>query len=259
MPRLRVNGVPYPIRAIMFDKDGTLLDFIYTWGRWGERLLARFSAGLQDRGLPPLPEDLSALWGTVHAEDGAITDYDRNGPLSMGTLGDLMSILTWHGYRSGLSWAESKVLAEVCRQDADDALAQSRAAKALPHALEFLASCRDAGIAMAVVTADETVQAVTQLEWLDALKYFSAVVGTDRVERGKPFPDMVALACAELGVNGREVAVIGDTNGDMRMAKSAGAAVAIGIAGPDPAQAIRLSEADAVIASYAELTVEADE
>ncbi|MBB6674643.1 HAD family hydrolase [Cohnella nanjingensis] len=259
MPRLRVNGVYYPIRAILFDKDGTLLDFIYTWGRWGERLLARFSAGLRARGLPPLPEDLSALWGTVHAEDGAITDYDRNGPLSMGTIGDLMSILTWHGYRNGLSWAEAKLLAEACRQDADDSLAQSRAAKALPHAIEFLTQCRDSGIALAIVTADETAQAVQQLEWLGIRGHFSAVVGTDRVDRGKPFPDMVALACRELGVASGEAAVIGDTNGDMRMAKSAGAAVAIGIAGPDAAEASKLSEADAVIASYLALAAEADE
>ena len=31
------------IRAILFDKDGTLFDFQATWGAWAQRLLTEFS------------------------------------------------------------------------------------------------------------------------------------------------------------------------------------------------------------------------
>lgn len=84
---------------------------------------------------------------------------------------------------------------------------------------------------MAVVTADETAAAESHLRWLGIRQYFTAVIGTDQVEQGKPFPDMALLACQRLGVSPAEAAVIGDTNGDMRMAKAAGAAAAIGLAG----------------------------
>ncbi|MNZ85381.1 Phosphoglycolate phosphatase [compost metagenome] len=75
------------------------------------------------------------------------------------------------------------------------------------------------------------------------------------VERGKPFPDMVKLACRELSVECSKVAVIGDTNGDMRMAKSAGAAAAIGIAATQEEAQLLLPDADIRISAYHELVI----
>ncbi|MFC5470904.1 HAD family hydrolase [Cohnella suwonensis] len=258
MTRLRVADAAYPIQAILFDKDGTLLDFIYTWGNWSERLLARFSRRLEERGLAPLSMDTDTLWGTRRASDGELAGYDRNGPLATGTLTDLLTVLAWQGYRAGLTWPEAKVLAEECREYADERMLEVKAVRALPGVVKFLDHCRERGIVMAVVTADETAMAVRHLEWLGMTEYFSAIIGTDQVERGKPCPDMVELACRRLNVDVARVAVIGDTNGDMRMARSAGAAVAVGIAGPDADEAAgsgNLPDADAVILSYGELEI----
>ncbi|MNH29396.1 Phosphoglycolate phosphatase [compost metagenome] len=95
------------------------------------------------------------------------------------------------------------------------------------------------------------------------------MIGTDQAERGKPFPDMALLACKQLGVQPSAAAVIGDTNGDMKMAKAAGAAVAIGITGtadtagdaagdnaadPVAARYYLLPDADSVVQSYQELS-----
>jgi phosphoglycolate phosphatase len=97
--------------------------------------------------------------------------------------------------------------------------------------------------------------ALKHLDWLGMGSYFSVCVGTDQVNRGKPYPDMVELACGKLSLACSQVAVIGDTNGDMRMAKSAGAALAVGIAGPDAAGINDLPDADVVISSYSELAL----
>jgi phosphoglycolate phosphatase len=255
MPQLIAAGIGYPVQAILFDKDGTLLDFIYTWGNWSEHLLARFSQQLEARGLPPLNKDISSLWGTLHAPDGKIENYDRNGPLAMGTVEELLTVLAWQGYRLGLSWAEAKVIVQDCRFYADKKLDESRAVRALPDVIPFLEQCRSCGMALAVVTADETAAAVKHLEWLGIQHYFAAIIGTDQVERGKPFPDMVELACRKLSIECSQAAVIGDTNGDMRMAKSAGAAVAIGIAEFDSSIEGQLTHADVVIHSYRELVI----
>ena len=257
MPKLIAEDTSYPIQAILFDKDGTLLDFAYTWGYWGEQLLARFSTLLEERGVPAISIDLAEFRGikpaAEHADSGY--EYDRNGPLAMGTIHDLLSILSWQGYRSGLSWADAKLLVNSCRDYADDALEQFKIVKILPGVIDFLEQCRKNGIIMAVVTADETAAARKHLEWLDMAHYFSAVIGTDQVERGKPFPDMVMLACRELSLSCAQVAVIGDTNGDMKMAKSAGVAVAIGIAGTDGDGRALLPNADTVITAYRELNI----
>lgn len=221
----------YPVSAILFDKDGTLLQFISLWGSWGECFLTQFNRKLEQRGLRFPEQHLSSLLGTVHDAAGQIIDYDRNGPLAMGTMSDLYAILSWQGYTLGLSWAEAVELVDSCRNVADAMLEQSRPVRPLSGLVPFLDACVAQGIPMAVVTADETAAAENHLCWMGIRQYFTAVIGTDQVERGKPFPDMALLACQRLGVSPAEAAVIGDTNGDMRMAKAAGAAVAIGIAG----------------------------
>ncbi|WP_308531482.1 HAD family hydrolase [uncultured Paenibacillus sp.] len=250
---LGVAGKEFAIEAVLFDKDGTLMDFIYTWGTWGERLLARFSSELAKRRRPPLPSDLLQLWGIQYDAEGQMSGYDRNSPLSMGTVDDLLTLLALEGYKSGLPWAEAKVLAAQCREAADEALERSRTARLLPEVQPFLEQCRQAGLRLGIVTSDETEAAEKHLEWLGIRPYFSVCVGADRVSRGKPYPEMVELACRELGVQAAKAAVIGDTDGDMQMARAAGAAVAIALAESQALERGAFPSADAVISGYHEL------
>ncbi|MFF2909287.1 HAD family hydrolase [Paenibacillus sp. NPDC057934] len=245
------------VSAILFDKDGTLLEFVSLWGVWSKCLLERFSAHLNSRQLTLQPETIPSLFGTVHNEDGNITDYDRNGPLAMGTMADLYAILAWQGYLQGLSWAETMEIVDLCRKEADAMMDEMRPVVALPGLARFLEEARSHGVPMAVVTADETDAAEKHLRWLGIRDYFSEVIGTDQVERGKPFPDMVQLACSRLGIDPSGVVVIGDTNGDMRMAKAAGAALAIGLPGSasDDEATNLLSDAHVIVRTYEDLSV----
>lgn len=255
MPQLTVAGRTFEIEAILFDKDGTLLDFIYTWGRWGELLLALFSRELETRKLAPLDTKAAlAGWGVRYDGQGTIVDYDRNSPLSMGTVDELMTLLAWEGNQRGLSWAEAKLLAAGSKQEADKSLEQERAVKLLPGVLPFLKACREAKIPLGLVTADETMAAERHLEWAGIRDYFTVCTGADQVERGKPFPDMVNLACEKLGVSASAAAVIGDTNGDMLMARFAGAS-AIGIDMSGNSGHEGLPDAEAVADSYSQLVL----
>lgn len=257
MPRVWAAGNRYDIEAILLDKDGTLLDFMYTWGRWSERLLASFASYLLPGSLGEAEEALQKLFGVRLANNAsADRDYDRNGPLAMGTVEDIIAILAWHGYCAGLSFAEAKEAAYKSKRAADEAVEAERAVKLLPYVRPFLELCQDKGIKLAVVTADETEAAEKHLEWLGIRHYFAVCMGTDQVERGKPFPDMAELACRLLEAEPRKTIVIGDTNGDMLMAKSAGAAAAIGISYSMKQGASLLSHADVRIASFTEIAIE---
>jgi phosphoglycolate phosphatase len=254
MPQITTAGRAFEVEAILFDKDGTLLDFVHTWGAWTRHMREHFSARLEQRGLEPLTlEELGGEWGISLRPDGSAAGYDRNGPLSMGTLTELLTLLGACGYRRGLSWAEARIAVRDSWKHADRELDQERAALALPGVPELLAACRATGIPIAVVTADETAAAVKHLSWLGLDGYFAEIIGTDQVDRGKPFPDMVELACSRLGIDVSRVAVIGDTNGDMRMAKAAGAAAAIGLAAGAAVQ--ELPDADAIAGSCREIRV----
>ncbi|MFB9328344.1 HAD family hydrolase [Paenibacillus aurantiacus] len=265
MGMITVNGKSYAVSGLLFDKDGTILDFVSMWGPWCEWLLHEYIGRLEQSApgsvssLGLTPAFLPRLLGTVHQADGRIIDYDRNGPLAMGTLPELFGILSWQAYQAGLSWAEAKELVEACRQEAERQLASTRPVRSLPGLLPLLDAAKAAGIPMAVVTADDTEPAERHLDWLGIRHYFQTVVGNDLAERGKPFPDLMELACTRIGINCDSAAMIGDTNADMRMGRAAGAAVTIGIASVDESGladvAARLPDADHVIGSYGELSI----
>ncbi|MFD0590390.1 HAD family hydrolase [Paenibacillus sp. GCM10027627] len=249
MPELLVNEHRYPIKGILFDKDGTLLDFIGLWGPWSESVYRRFSCRMP----APIPP-LSQLWGTVDSDGGRVTDYSIEGPLAMGSNGDLEAIMAWQGYRLGMPWGEAMRLVKQCMDEARAEMESTRPAQPIPGMLPFLRLCAAHGLALGVVTADDTREADSHLSWLGIRSHFKTVVGHDSVKRGKPFPDMVELACRQLGLLPSEVAVIGDTNGDMQMGNSAGAAVTVGLAGE---QACGLPDAGAVVSAYSQLRLEA--
>lgn len=255
MPELIVGKSSFSIKGILFDKDGTLLDFVSMWGSWSKHLILAFTHGMAELQYTLPHPDLKSLWGVELDSKGSVIDYDRNGPLAMGTVGELLSILAWQGYSAGLSWAAAKKLVHDCKRLADKELERERPIQPLPGVQEFLEECKRRKLLLAVVTADETDMALRHLEWLNMRHYFTEVIGTDQVARGKPFPDMIELACRKLSLDCSQVAVIGDTNGDMMMARSAGAAAGIGIMDEKQmATQAKLISADAVISSYRELS-----
>lgn len=52
----------YPVSAILFDKDGTLLQFVSLWGSWGECFLDQFTWRLEQRGLSFLSSTGPPSW-----------------------------------------------------------------------------------------------------------------------------------------------------------------------------------------------------
>ncbi|WP_372661554.1 HAD family hydrolase [Cohnella sp.] len=255
MSELNVQGTNVSIKGILFDKDGTLLDFVSMWGSWSKHMLSAFSQRITNMQLtPPSHHELYSLWGIMVDHEEQVIDYDRNGPLAMGTIDELLALLAGQGYSAGISWAEAKKLVYECKEIADKELERLRPVQPLPGVRSFLEQCRKQGLLLAVVTADETDAAIHHLEWLNIREYFSEVIGTDQVERGKPFPDMVELACRRLSLDVSQVAVIGDTNGDMMMARAAGVKLGIGLTAINlKGNESLLLDADVRITSYGQL------
>ena len=229
MYKLTVNGSRQGVGALVFDKDGTLLDMMSMWGTWSSYMHQEFIQRLESLGRFTRAADLASLWGLVQDAEGEAVGYDRQGPMAMGTMDELYTLLAWEGYRAGLSWVEAKRLVYACCQAADEAMERARPARLISGAEALLATCRAAGVPMAVVTADETEAALRHLDWLGLTDAFPVVIGTDQAERGKPFPDLLLLACRQLGVPPEQTAVIGDTNGDMMMGLAAGSPVRIAL------------------------------
>ena len=232
MTMLLVNGRAYEIDGILFDKDGTLLDFLGLWGAWADCLYERLRAGLAALGIEWRMNEWTELLGTFHAADGPMIGYDRKGPFAMGSIDDVTAILAGKAYRYGLPWNEALELVRSCRIQAAAELDRMRPARALPGLHRFLEQCAQRGLPLAVVTADDTKEARKHLHWLGIDHHFADIIGNDRVSRGKPDPEMARLACASLGIEPSRTALIGDTAGDMQMGKAAGVSLTIGIGAP---------------------------
>ncbi len=252
MPEVHIGNDSVPCRGILFDKDGTLLDFMQLWGGWAETLVKLLEGHLAVMGAR-LPVSKTGLIGLHYDKEGRAAGYDKTGPLAMGTEEEVTAILAWQLYNAGVPWNEAVVQVRQFSASAMVEVEKHRSAQPMPGLGSFLDACRVAGIRLGVVTSDTTTEALKHLEWLGIAEYFESVVGRDRVIKGKPHPEMAFLAMRELGITPEESVVIGDSNADMAMGRQAGAVMRLGIA-PDGDGAGYLLDADRIIASYTELT-----
>ncbi|UNK19919.1 HAD family hydrolase [Paenibacillus sp. N3/727] len=253
MPLIQVNGHSSPCRGVLFDKDGTLLHFMALWGGWADYVLRFMEERLELMGAGfTVPKE--KVLGTLHVSGGAVSDYDVQGPLAMGTAEETSGILAWQLYAAGMPWNEAIIQVNQITKNAMYQIRQHKPAFPMPGLETFLESCRNASLEMAVVTSDTTAAALEHLEWMGIRSYFSVVIGRDQVENGKPHPEMAEKACRMLGLEPGEAVIIGDSNGDMQMARQAGAALAVGLyqgEGEDN----HLIDAEVVISDYNEMKV----
>ncbi|WP_328804514.1 HAD family phosphatase [Paenibacillus apii] len=253
MPLLHANGISVPCKAILFDKDGTLLDLMEMWGTWAESVLLAMETHLALAG-SGFTGGKNLVLGTVQNAEGRITGYDPGGPLPMATVEQTYGILAWQLYAAGVPWNDAVTRVMGIAKDAMSVLRERRSASPLPGLLPFLRQCEAASLRMGVVTSDESKMTAEHLEWLGIAGYFGSVVTRDRVSKGKPAPEMAETACRELGVLPEETVVIGDSNADMQMGRGAGLRLTIGI-WPGAETAEHLTDADIVVRDFTRLSV----
>lgn len=97
------------------------------------------------------------------------------------------------------------------------------------------------------------------LELSGLARFFRVTVSSEEVPRGKPAPDVYLEAARRLGVPAERCAAVEDSHNGIRSAKAAGMRV-IAIPNPSfPPDEEALAEADVVLRSLDELTLEAVE
>lgn len=248
MPAIRTEDSIFPCRGILFDKDGTLLDFMALWSDWALTLTRLVEGQLTVMGAAAtVPAE--NLLGLMLDTDGQMKGYDKTGPLAMGTEEEVTAILAWQLYVAGVPWNEALLQIRSFNTVAMQKLEEKRNAVPIRGLHGFLTRCEAAGIRLGVVTSDTTEGAVKHMDWLGIRKYFGSIVGRDRVINGKPDPEMAELAMGELGIKAEDCLMIGDSNADMMMGRLAGLYGTIGIAS-EPDAAHYLVDADWIIPDY---------
>lgn len=211
------------IEAVVFDLDGLLVDSEQVWDDVREQLV-------HERG------------GRWHAR----AQRDMMG----------MSSTEWSRYMHdalGLPEPPEEINAEVVRRLAERYREHLPVLPGARAATERLAARWPLGLASS--SNRELIDLV--LEELGVAHLFRATVSSEEVDRGKPAPDVYLEAARRLQVEPARAAAIEDSENGIRAAKAAAMKV---VAIPNahfPPGEVALAQADVVLGSLDELTIEA--
>jgi phosphoglycolate phosphatase len=226
-----------PIRAILFDKDGTLVDFDRTWGPAVHAVLQHFAGGNE-----ALYRKLCAASGLV---DGA--RFLPESPL----IDEPTSLFAARWATLLGRPADAAFFTETDRLLCEATTAHL-AAIGDPKAVLGELAGRGYRLGLTTNDAEATARAHVRKLGLDGMLAF--VAGYDSGFGSKPAPGPVLAFAAAVGVPTREIVMVGDTALDVAMARTAGAQAVLVLTGPKSSDDAQQAKADAVIASIAQLS-----
>ena len=116
---------------------------------------------------------------------------------------------------------------------------------------ETLAMLREDGVKLALVTGSNRTSVAKVIEEVGLDKAFDAIVTSDDVERGKPYPDPYLKGMEKLGVEKAQCVVVENAPLGIQAARAAGAGYVIAVTTTMPEK--NLGEADDVMPSFADL------
>jgi HAD superfamily hydrolase (TIGR01509 family) len=185
---------PRPLRAVLFDWDGTIVDSAEASFRCYVRLFESYRIPFdRDR----FQQTYSPEWYRTYAALGLPKEcWDE-------------ADARWLDFYA----AEENVM--------------------LGGAREALEALRRAGLALGIVTSGSGPRVAREMEGLGLRGLFGAVISADDVEKRKPDPEPIVRALELLGMPAAEAAYVGDSPEDVEMARAAGVYV-IGVPGPFP-------------------------
>jgi len=201
------------IRGILFDKDGTLLDFNATWvpiNRAVARVVANEDEALAQRLLEAGGQDDAT--GTVKPGSLLAASNTRE-------IADAWAQLTPdHGHPDLVS-----VMDEIFQREG------AMTSVPVDGLTDTVGTLKSHGLTLGIATSDSEAGARATLTPFDILSNFDFVAGYDSGHGTKPGPGMVHGFCASCDLEAHEVVVVGDNRHDLEMGRNANAGMVVGV------------------------------
>lgn len=216
------------IRGILFDKDGTLIDYDATWAPINRR-----AADLAAEGDPDLAERLLVLGGADPVTGQAASD----GILAAGSAADIAH--AWS--RAGSPWPEDRLTEALDRLFCEAGIAGAVPVTDLAGLFARLAA---RGLKLGIASSDSAAAVAGLARRFGIEAYLAFAAGYDSGHGPKPEPGMMQAFCAATGLPPSAVAMVGDSRHDMAMGRAAGAGLCIGVMTGAGSRAVLAGHAD---------------
>jgi phosphoglycolate phosphatase len=221
---IEYQGHRVPCRLIIFDKDGTLIDFAATWVPLIRKRVT-FLLKTLGRNDQELGAFLLRSWG-IDPTSGKI---DPRGPCPVSPRSDEIIIGTMALYQKGYFWDEAKQWVVQAFDEADADGDWREKVVPIKGIQTFLFRLREHGLRTALATNDERKDTEAILNHLGMEGLFDTILCAGEVNPPKPHPETIFSICRQLGVDPKESVMVGDSVADMMAGKRAGVALTVGI------------------------------
>jgi len=225
------------IRGILFDKDGTIVDYWRTWLPVN-RAAALHAAG----GDAGLAAELLRLGG----QDPETDRITPGAPLAAGDLMDIARAFAAHPDVA----AASELVAGLERVFVAGAAAHAALIDGAHATIEEL---HRRGFRLGIATNDCAAGIEASLAQHDILGCFDFAAGCDSGYGAKPEPGMALAFCEAVSLAPTEVAVVGDAVLDLAMGRAAGVGLTVGVLSGTSGHEDLAALADVMLGSIADL------
>lgn len=211
------------IKGILFDKDGTLLDFHAFFVPVAKQLVNHLLEKLDLSVDQQLEEELLKAIGFRENQ------VDPKGILASGTSQDIYEAFSGVLQDKNVSSDRIKKLENWIPQKLY-ALTKSSDVEVKPTAdlKRLFEQLHSLGIKVGIATADDWESTVYCIKSLGIDHYFEFIGTSDHYDK-KPDPCMLDAFCEKYGLHSTEVAVVGDTVVDLLLARNGSAGLAVGV------------------------------
>eukprot|EP01083_Nonionella_stella_P011655 33094_1 len=236
------------IKLVIFDKDGTLIDFKPLFGPWLQNLIGNMSD------IIPEPVESVNIWdklGYKPETDAFVGDSI----VARGTNHDIRNTICEYIAENQNSCDDLSVVKEQIEArwiDLETNFNDKNDIKVCGDLDKIFTSLKDEGVKIAVCTCDDREPTEQILKTLEVEKYIDMVVCGDDQVASKPSPDGIRQICTELDIPPSKTMMVGDTIADIDAGINAKCAKVFGVlsGGYDNSD---LKQADKVIPSIDEV------
>ena len=237
------------IEAVLFDKDGTLIDSHLYWGRIIEKrscaLIKTFK--LNDG----MHQALCKKMGFLLEKKMLLPE----GPIALVSRDKVIEILVNFLVEQGVSVTFPEIDKLFIKVHSDFLKEINAYIRILPGVEEFLKKIKDRKIKTAVVTTDSIKNTKEIIKLLNIDKYFDLLLGKEATPLPKVSGKPALIALEQLDIEPVRAIAIGDTPMDITMAKQARLKAAVAVALGQVSFEELKKETTYVVNGYNELSV----